>query len=260
MADLDTRIDECAPDLAQHLRVLETRVLSLLKTATGLGTVLIVTNAGDGWVELSSRRFLPAVCAFLEYNYKNIKIISARARYVDVYREHPLQWKSLTFSDELRQIFDATQQPAHPLNVLVLGDSVGDQYAAHVAANALMSAGMPLVLKVVKFLERPSIDQLCKELSVLLDHVQAMVAHNGAFDVSMYKESSMQPHQPDQQPVSPNSDFETQQHSTSQQLAHVKNAPDPIQPPSHKISPLTTASADAPLSPVSAMATCAAVL
>lgn len=214
MADLDTRLDECAPDLALHLRVLESRVLSLLKTAVSLGTVLIVTNAGDGWVELSSSRFLPAVHSFLEYNYKLIKIISARARYVDAYRQHPLQWKALTFSDELRSMFASMPFPLQCLHVFVLGDSVGDQYAAHVAGQALSSAGLPLVLKVVKFLERPSIDQLCKELAVLLDHINAMTDHDGSFDVSMYKDS---PHVQQQQMHQLHTALQHQHHQNQQE-------------------------------------------
>lgn len=190
MADLDIRLDQCAPQLDRFLRVLEHRVLSLLKAAVKLGTVLIVTNAGDGWVELSSSRFLPAVRAFLDANYNNIKIISARARYIDAYRHFPLQWKALTFSDVLQTILAENPCNPHDLHVVVLGDSVGDQYAAHVAAEALANAGMPIVLKVVKFLERPTIDQLCKELAVLLDHLLVMTKHRGSFDVSMYKETT----------------------------------------------------------------------
>lgn len=190
MADLDIRLEECAPQLDRYLRLLEHRVLSLLQNAVKLGTVLIVTNAGDGWVELSSSRFLPAVRAFLTANYKLVKIVSARARYVDAYRQYPLQWKALTFSDELQTIMASSPCKPHDLHVVVLGDSVGDQYAARVASQSLAAAGMPIVLKVVKFLERPSIDQLCKELAVLLDHLYVMTVHRGPFDVSMYKESS----------------------------------------------------------------------
>lgn len=192
MADLDTRLEECAPQLDRYLRLLEHRVLSLLKSAVNLGTVLIVTNAGDGWVELSSSRFLPAVRAFLDANYKRIKIVSARARYLETHRQYPLQWKVLTFSDELQTILASSPFHPHQLHVVVLGDSIGDQYAAHVASDALASAGMPVVLKVVKFLERPTIDQLCKELAVLLDHLLVMTFHNGPFDVSMYKEPTSQ--------------------------------------------------------------------
>lgn len=256
MADLDSRIDEFAPEEARLLRILESRVLSLLKTAVALGTVLIVTNAGDGWVELSSSRFLPAVRAFLEANYKSVKIISARARYVDVYREHPLQWKALTFTDELKALYHHPSYPPHPLHVLVLGDSVGDQYAAHVAATALTNSGKPIVLKVVKFLERPSIDQLCKELEVLLDHIVAMTTHPGAFDVSMYRESPPTP-QP-QHHHTLQSHYHSQAPSPSQKIPAEPLTPSSIQqPPSDSLS---NSSLEAAMTQVSPMATCSAAV
>lgn len=262
MADLDTRIDQFAPTLAAHLRLLEIRVLSLLKTAVNLGTVLIVTNAGDGWVELSSSRFLPAVRAFLEDHYKLIKIISARARYVDVYRDHPLQWKALTFADELRSIFASKPQLPHPLHVIVLGDSIGDQYAAHVASNSLVNSGIPIVLKVVKFLERPSIGQLCKELSVLLDHIDAMAAHTTAFDVSMYNETPQVPNNqshhshslPQSHPQQDSMQVDSDVSSTPASTSNMKSThPAPI--PSAPAEPHPSS-----ISPVSHMPTCAAVV
>lgn len=188
MASFDINLYDCPSPLIHYLRILEQHVLTLLKQATRLGTVLIITNAGDGWVELSSARFLPAVKAYLDQNRNQIKIVSARARYIDTHRHEPLQWKVLTFSDELQTIMAAHPCKPYEMNVVVLGDSVGDQYAARYTANLLASNGMPVVMKVVKFLERPSIDQLCKEIAVFLDHLYVITMHNGSFDVSMYKE------------------------------------------------------------------------
>lgn len=246
MADLDSRIDEFAPEEARLLRILENRVLSLLKTAVTLGTVLIVTNAGDGWVELSSSRFLPAVRAFLQANYRSIKVISARARYVDAYREDPLQWKARTFADELDAIYDVPCQLSFPFHVVVLGDSVGDRYAAHLAASALTEAGKPIVLKVVKFLERPTIDQLCKELEVLLDHIHAMTSYQGPFDVSMYREPPLPP---------------AQNSIQSRYSPHTSSKPptEPLSPSSIQQSPsdsMSNSSLDAAIAQVSPMATC----
>lgn len=258
MADLDTCINEFAAEETRLLRVLENRVLSLLKTAVGLGTVLIVTNAGDGWVELSSNRFLPAVKAFLDDNYKSVKVISARARYVDVCREHPLQWKVLTFTEELRSIHEKEPKPMQPMHVVVLGDSIGDQYAAHSAAESLHLLGMPIILKVVKFLERPTIDQLCKELGVLLDHIGAMHAHHDGFDVSMYRESvpvvnNTQQLQQHQAAYSQ----QQQQHSAAQSKPVADTLATQSLQPSSAIS---NSSVDTPMNPVSPMTTCPAAV
>lgn len=311
MADLDTRLDECAPALHRALRVLEQRVLSMLKACVRLGQLLIVTNAGDGWVELSSSRFLPAVWAFLDKHYAKVKIISARARYIDLYRHMPWRWKALTFCDVLSEavlqmrrederaerergggvwkktIGVPTSQfcssnysnssdcmddeedienncdqvtavqpnnnnninnvnnnninnshhhhhqhntttstcPSLPsstprddrLHVVVLGDSPGDRYAAHDSADSLAKMGLPVVMKIVKFLERPTIDQLCKQLGVLLDHLTVMTRYHGCFEVSMSNEQQNQQQEQQQQEKRGNKNANEQQDMRDQE-------------------------------------------
>lgn len=176
--------------LAERLKDLELKVLGLLKRAVKKGSVIIVTNAGLGWVELSSTTWLPAVWEFLQRHRREIRIVSARAKYERHFPDLAFQWKTRTFFDELMSL-----QMSNPVtdsrNVIVLGDSVADRYAAHTACSLLNAEGHKTVLKVVKFLDQPNIDQLCKELSVLRDHVDAMVAYQTAFDVSMYKEPQL---------------------------------------------------------------------
>lgn len=50
----------------------------LLQMSKDNGKVLIITNAAEGWVELSARRFMPLTEKVLK---KNIEVISARTRY-----------------------------------------------------------------------------------------------------------------------------------------------------------------------------------
>ena len=54
---LDTSTDLLGADLAQSLQELETCVVGLLEFAMQCGTVIIVTNAEKGWVELSAKVF-----------------------------------------------------------------------------------------------------------------------------------------------------------------------------------------------------------
>jgi len=46
--------------------------------AKKLGMVFIITNAADGWVELSSSRFLPKVHEVIK---SDVRIVSARSKY-----------------------------------------------------------------------------------------------------------------------------------------------------------------------------------
>jgi hypothetical protein len=50
----------------------------LIQLSKDNGTVLIITNAAEGWVELSAQRFMPKTAKVLR---KNVEIISARTKY-----------------------------------------------------------------------------------------------------------------------------------------------------------------------------------
>ena len=50
----------------------------LLEISKKSGTVLIITNAAEGWVELSAQRFLPHTAKILR---SGIEIVSARTKF-----------------------------------------------------------------------------------------------------------------------------------------------------------------------------------
>jgi hypothetical protein len=62
---------------------LEEVVIKLLKKSAAFGQTFIITNAGHGWVELSSARFLPNLYkeVIMHAKKNGITIISARAMY-----------------------------------------------------------------------------------------------------------------------------------------------------------------------------------
>jgi hypothetical protein len=47
--------------IAEPLQLLDDAALNLLQLAKTLGKVLIITNAAEGWVEMSAERFMPKV-------------------------------------------------------------------------------------------------------------------------------------------------------------------------------------------------------
>ena len=82
LTSLGYKVDESTalpPDLASDLAGLEEDVIMLLDTCQQHGTVLLVTNAETGWVELSSERFMPTVIG--ELRKRGIKVVSARSAY-----------------------------------------------------------------------------------------------------------------------------------------------------------------------------------
>lgn len=60
-----------------------------------------MTNAAEGWVELSARRFLPLVNAELS---SNITIISARTRYEKLFPRNYQKWKVEAFLETLKDM------------------------------------------------------------------------------------------------------------------------------------------------------------
>ena len=62
----------------------------LLVKAKQFGRVYIVTNAAEGWVQLSAHRFLPKVYQTL---LNDVTIISARTKYEKLYPRNYQKWK-----------------------------------------------------------------------------------------------------------------------------------------------------------------------
>ena len=62
----------------------------MLKTAKRLGKTYIITNAAEGWVEMSAKRFLPKILKELD---SDVTIISARTRYEKAFPSNHFEWK-----------------------------------------------------------------------------------------------------------------------------------------------------------------------
>ena len=69
----------------------------LLVDSQKKGKVLIITNAAEGWVELSAQRFLPLTAQVLKKG--KIEVISARTRYETLLPKQYQEWKVRSFLD-----------------------------------------------------------------------------------------------------------------------------------------------------------------
>ena len=67
------------PVLASKLKDIDVYAAQLLTMSMGLGMTMIITNAADGWVEISAQRFLPLTWQVLTKG--KIEIVSARSRF-----------------------------------------------------------------------------------------------------------------------------------------------------------------------------------
>lgn len=69
-------------ELKVQLATLDQHASLMLKRSKQYGKTYIVTNAAEGWVEISAKRFLPRVFKELQHD---VVIISARTKYEKLY-------------------------------------------------------------------------------------------------------------------------------------------------------------------------------
>lgn len=93
----------------------------MLELSVKAGQTYIITNAGQGWVEYSARKFMPSVCEIL----KSIIIISARAKYEHLTKDYT-KWKLYAFLETQQTLGDANIK-----NIVALGDNQLEIDAAH---------------------------------------------------------------------------------------------------------------------------------
>lgn len=116
-------------------------------------SVILLTNAGAGWVEQSGKVFMPRVLQKL-FDL-DIRIISAQAEYGDIYPGEPNQWKRAAFVQKLE---------GRSINLVSVGDSMFERTAAQNAGR--IKDDHIEHTKTVKFIENPSVEELCTELQV----------------------------------------------------------------------------------------------
>ncbi len=69
-------------------------MVNLLEVCLKKSQVVIITNARKGWVEFSSKKFMPKVHSII---MKYVKIISARVNYEHLDPEKTFLWKQMAF-------------------------------------------------------------------------------------------------------------------------------------------------------------------
>jgi len=148
--------EKISPALLKQLEQVEAQAKGLLEAALGVGQVFIITNARRGWVEFSALRFLPALWPVLE----KVTIISARHRYEEAFPGAHHEWKVRAFLEVQKTLNNQIIT-----NLISVGDSTIEMDAVHIMGRAFEQA----LVKTVKFRDRPSPDELAKQLSLVKD-------------------------------------------------------------------------------------------
>mmetsp|Transcript_67965 Transcript_67965/g.196898 ORF Transcript_67965/g.196898 Transcript_67965/m.196898 type:complete len:323 (-) Transcript_67965:364-1332(-) len=150
-----------------------------LRLAKQAGTVVLVTNAERGWIELSCLKFLPSLLPIIE----NVRIVSARTNFERAVHWSPLEWKVLAFEAEIARSCGALAlvDPSKRKNIHSLGDSVHEREALQRATFGLPNC----CSKALKFVDRPDIGQLLSQHALITRSFEQIVQHDGDLDLSI---------------------------------------------------------------------------
>jgi hypothetical protein len=162
---------ESSSAIDRELKELEASVIGLLRLAMSFGEVHVVTNAETGWVQLSAKKFLPGVVPVLDH----VNVLSARSTYETMFPDAPVKWKFCAFQEKL---FSDNKSPK---NVISFGDSHVEREAVRAVTRGLPNTKT----KSVKFAEKPSLEQLRRQLELVTNCFQYIHSHEGDLDLQL---------------------------------------------------------------------------
>jgi len=171
------RLDTNMPpneEVDSNLKLLETAVINVLTLALKYGEVTIITNAETGWVQLSAQKFLPGVVPLLS----KVTVISARSTYEGQHPDSPLKWKFHAFQERLAPLFSEAKSNKHVI-------SFGDSHVEREAVRAVTRGVSNTRTKSVKFAERPSMEQLRRQVELVTSCFQYIYTHDGDLDLML---------------------------------------------------------------------------
>jgi hypothetical protein len=191
LAALGYRLDSveiASAEVDAQLRALEQTVCNLITLALQYGTVNIVTNAETGWVQLSAQKFMPLVVPMLS----KVNVISARSTYEPQHPEQPLKWKYYAFHERLSTMFGSSSSGPYTSSWSSSGVEVtknvvsfGDSHVEREAIRAVTRGVAGCRTKSVKFAERPTPEQLRRQLELVSNCFHYIHNHDADLDLQL---------------------------------------------------------------------------
>lgn len=140
----------------------------LLEQATTLGDVVIITNAEEGWVQLSCLRFMPRLLPLL----RRVPVVSARTQYEAMGIYCPAECKRLAFEREVTE-FTRTLSNNQKVSLVAIGDSTHEHAALQRAADLVPGCST----KSLVFAEQPSPKQLYEQLGFVVKKIEQIALY-----------------------------------------------------------------------------------
>lgn len=164
-------------EILQETSKIATAVERLINKISEYGRIFIVTNATDGWVELSCQVFMPSIY----YLITGIPIISAQELYAHKYA-HPNMWKMMAFRSEiLATLFDKVPQTTR--HIISIGDGEAEQFAIR-SIRPIRFYG-PLITKSMRIMPHSRPAELIDQLNKITSVISPLVTHDSHLDLQM---------------------------------------------------------------------------
>jgi len=156
------------------IKSIENSVKTIMEKAILKGEVFIITNSSTGWVEFCSKKFYPEVFPLL----KKIKIISARDLYEEQFPNDQKTWKLLTFVN-IKNYFNINKL----INIICIGDAIFEIEASELLASKFKH----YYLKTIKFRENPGLNELNKQLNLIVREFDRITSMQKSIKISVEK-------------------------------------------------------------------------
>lgn len=166
----------------------------VLRAASGIGCVAIVTLSKNCWVTKSALRYLPGVDFPALFEELNISVHYAQEEEIRCPGAIAAEdWAGLKESS-MKGCLDSwsinglvTKQPRS--SVISIGDSDAEQRALKALLRAPRT-GKPFC-KTIKFMDEPDVGELGRELEELLPRLESFAFAEKDFDISITKPSEL---------------------------------------------------------------------
>ena len=150
---------------------LDKTILNILEKLKLSGTIYIITNASILWIK-NCLKTLPKTKNYIVNN--KIRIISARDMYSKL-NNSPLKWKIFTFQNVIDIVMNNNNNN-NILNIISIGDASYEYYGLLNLDDYLQKKHKHnnYLLKSVKFIDKPSFEQIIDQLDVLLKNIDSI--------------------------------------------------------------------------------------
>lgn len=158
----------------EKLEKLSKSIIEIITTSKIYGEVVIITNADEGWVQMTAQKFMPEIIPIIE----NIEIISAKTSYEKLHPNNFYIWKYLV----MKNLIEKKRYPClSKKNILSFGDSLIERRGVQKVAKEFLNT----VSKSVKFKEKSDIESLRRQIDVVKSTIKYIAEYHSDLDLQL---------------------------------------------------------------------------